>query len=398
MKPRFLPPLPMLVCMYGWLLFYLPACTVQAQTPDSLPSKWEMRGYLKDLQITQFTTDKNSLLTGNLLHHRLNMKWYATHRLTLAAELRNRLFYGEQVKYTPNFAKSIDVGNGIADLSVIWASENALVLHTIIDRFYIDYQANKWSIRAGRQRINWGVNTAWNPNDLFNTYNFLDFDYEERPGTDAVRVQYFFSDFTNLELAIEPATNPHEWVAAAKGAFNRYEYDFQVLGGIYKTDAVAGLGWAGNILNAGFKGEVAYFHPYRQPTQNNGAWSAATGLDYMFAKGWYLNGAFLYNSAGQTSLNNLVALYNTTLSPKNLMPTRYNLMLQTAKSFTPLLNGSMAVLYSPNGQLLGLLPAVSYNLSVNWDIDLITQCFFARTNNAFNNLGNAVYLRLKWSY
>lgn len=35
---------------------------------------------------------------------------------------------------------------------------------------------------------------AWNPNDWFNTYNYFDFDYEERPGTDAIRVRVYFKD------------------------------------------------------------------------------------------------------------------------------------------------------------------------------------------------------------
>lgn len=381
------------------LCLFLITSASYAQNSTSTP-KWQLNGYIKNLQTNQFTKDLNTLLTGNLIHHRLNFKWFPTSKITFAAEARNRLFYGEQVKYTPNFAQSIDVGNGLADMSVIWVEKNTLVLHTIIDRFWAEYQTEKWSIRAGRQRINWGINTTWNPNDLFNNYNFLDFDYEERPGSDALKLQYFPNAFSQIELAIEPAKKWKNWVAATRYGFNRLGYDFQVLAGKYHTDVVIGAGWAGNLRNAGFKGELSYFHPYKSFTKTSGAISFATGVDYMFTKGWYLNGAALLNTNGASSLSSLLQLFTVNLSPKNLMPTRYNFMLQTSKSITPLINGGAALLYSPNGQLLGFLPSFSYNIALNWDADLIGQIFFAKLDSSqpLKTLGNAIYLRFKWSY
>ena len=59
-------------------------------------------------------------------------------------------------------------------------------------------------LRIGRQRINWGVNLAWNPNDLFNAYSLIDFDYQERPGSDAIRFQYYMGDLSVLNLQYNP--------------------------------------------------------------------------------------------------------------------------------------------------------------------------------------------------
>ena len=85
------------------------------------------------------------------------------------------------------------------------------------DRLFIEWNKEKWNIRIGRQRINWGINLAFNPNDIFNAYNFLDFDYEERPGVDAARVQYYYGSFSGLDLVTVSYThldvykrqNPH---------------------------------------------------------------------------------------------------------------------------------------------------------------------------------------------
>ena len=155
----------------------------------------------------------------------------------------------------------MDIDNGIIDLSHVWVNENSFVFHSIIDRLWMNYSHKKFDLRIGRQRINWGVNTVWNPNDLFNAFNFVDFDYEERPGSDAVRFQYYTGDFSSFEIAARPGEHIDSTVAAAMYKFNKWNYDFQVLGGNYFSDIALGLGWAGNIKNAGFKGEATYFHP-----------------------------------------------------------------------------------------------------------------------------------------
>ena len=101
--------------------------------------------------------------------------------------------------------------------------------------------------------------TAWNPNDIFNSYNLLDFDYEERPGADAVKMQYLINDLSNIEAAI--ANGPYNSATvAAKYSLNRDEYDWQFLAGTYARRFTAGLGWSGNLGKAGFKGETQMFY------------------------------------------------------------------------------------------------------------------------------------------
>ena len=70
-------------------------------------------------------------------------------------------------------------------------------------------------MRIGRQRINWGVNLAWNPNDLFNAYSLIDFDYQERSGVDAIRFQYYTGEMSSIEFAIQPGENIDKSIIAA---------------------------------------------------------------------------------------------------------------------------------------------------------------------------------------
>ena len=122
----------------------------------------------------------------------------------------------------------------------------------------LKYQKKKLEINIGRQRVNWGVNTIWNSNDLFNAYNFIDFDYIERPGSDVVRIIYTGDNLSSIEFVFMPTSKGRN-VFSGMYRFNKLGYDFQIIGADYYEDIVIGGGWAGNILKAGFKGEMSYF-------------------------------------------------------------------------------------------------------------------------------------------
>ena len=96
-------------------------------------------------------------------------------------EIRNRIFYGEQVKQILILEKS-SINTMVIQSFAFMDQRRIFVAQSVIDRMLIQYSDEKWDITIGRQRINWGINNIWNPNDIFNAYNFLEFDYEERPG------------------------------------------------------------------------------------------------------------------------------------------------------------------------------------------------------------------------
>ncbi|AEV99621.1 hypothetical protein Niako_3297 [Niastella koreensis GR20-10] len=61
------------------------------------------------------------------------------------------------------------------------------------------------------------------PNDIFNTYNFLNFDYEERPGADAAKFQYLFNDLSNVEVAFSIQKN-NKYISAVRYFINKWGY------------------------------------------------------------------------------------------------------------------------------------------------------------------------------
>ena len=181
--------------------------------------------------------------------------------------------------------------------------------------------------------------------------------------------------------------------------FNKWAYDFQVLGGIYLTDIAVGGGWAGNIKNTGFKGEVTYFHPQDNFADTGGVVSASISSDYIFANGLYITGGFLLNTSGRYEefgfRNNV---FTQPLSAKNLMPTKYSFLLQGGYPITPILSTSLVAIYAPGVNAVFAMPAFVYSLAQNWDMSLHGQAFWLEIDDQFTNLGNAVFFRLKWSY
>lgn len=372
--------------------------TIFAQT-DSTKTPWiTLNGYIKDLQSTYFIQKIDSNASMNLIHNRLNFKFIISPKISGRLEIRNRIFYGEQLKMIPDFGKTINQYNGIFNLSHLWINGKSFVAHSVIDRMLLEYSDEKWDIKIGRQRINWGINNIWNPNDIFNAYNFLDFDYEERPGNDGVRIQHNFNNNSVLEFAFKPGKNKDENTAAFLYKFNQWKYDFQLLGGICQADYVVGGGWAGNLKEAGFKSEMSYFIPKKNTLETSAAFNFSIMADQTFKNDWYISIAGLYNSNPTNTFNANGSFYNSNLSARNLFPFRYNFYATLMKTISPIASCNLSFIYSPEKNTLILVPTYAWNIATNFDLDFTAQSFFATQTHSYKNIITEIYIRGRWSF
>lgn len=380
-----------------WILTTVPL--VAQESPGWVSEHIDLNGYIKFLNTTAFRS-LDSLANDNLLHNRINLKVYANDAFTAVLEVRNRVFWGTSVQNIPGYASLVDTSVQDIDLSALVVNEPALVALSNIDRLYADFHFNKWQIIVGRQRINWGKNLVWNPNDLFNAYNFIDFDYEERPGADALRVQYYTTASSSLEAAVNYADRWDDNTFALKYNFHRFDYDFQVLAGKYREDLVTGLGWEGALGNMGFKGEMSYFTPQHQGQGSAAAFVGSVSLDYYFKNGLLLYLSTLYNGNGITKTGSfeISQLDANSLDAKNLMPNRWSWFAQVSDALTPAINTELSVLYARELQALLLMPQFAYQLAQNWDFDITAQLFYGEQDATFSTLGNRVFLRFRYSF
>ncbi len=323
----------------------------------------------------------------HLIHNRINLRGYYGNNFSLGFEFRNRMMFGD--------LQTIQSDNGLVDMSFYIFNEKNFILHSMIDRLWIKYQKNKLEISLGRQRVNWGINTIWNSNDLFNAYNFIDFDYIERPGSDVLRIIYSGDNLSSFEFIYMPNKSGRN-IYAGMYKLNKIGYDFQFLAANYFDDLVLGGGWAGNIKKAGFKGELSYFIN----NNFNNTLSLSTSLDYSFKNGYYLLASYLHNSQGSNSpgLLNFINITDNVLSPKNLMPSKNSYLLQISKSISPPINSSLTIMYGSGINFLFLSPNISYDINDKFDIGVIGQLFFMEDSGSLTNLLRGIYLQMRFSF
>ena len=373
--------------------------TAQETKEKKKERNWTLDGYISSLQ-SVIVSDTDYWINDYLLHNRLNFHWYPLKSLTIDIEMRNRFIYGDQLRLdtSGSYKRSLENDRGLVDLSRNIFQGKSYVLNAMIDRVNIQYTLKKFEAIIGRQRINWGQTFVWNPNDIFNTYSFFDFDYPERPGSDAIRLQYYTGTTSAAEFAIK-SDSTGNITSAGLFRFNKFNYDIQLLGGILNSeDLVMGLGWSGNIKNIAFRGEMSYFHPYRDYSDTTGLIYLSVGLDYLFSNSLYLQFETFYQQmpAGY-NIENFMEFYSGPLSVKNLSFTRYNLFAQASYPISPLLNGTLAVMYFPEIAGFYLGPSAGYSLTDNLEFSLYLQLFSGKFGNKRQNF-NLAFMRFKYNF
>ena len=367
--------------------------------------KLTVGGYLKYMQTTTFTDIHEDWITDNLIHNRVDFAYYPKNYLSLNLSVRNRVFYGQQVQMLslPSgnnlYAEMIDNNTGFFDLTWNYFENNAFFFNTNIDRVYVDFQFADLAITTGRQRINWGQTFVWNPNDLFNAYNYFDFDYEEKPGTDAIRMQYYLNYASRLELAAAVNTDT-SITAAVLYQFNKWQYDIQFIAGLYQNDdMVIGSGWSGNLFKGAFRGELSYFHPLQRVSDTLGVALVSLGYDYTLKNSLMLQFEYLFSSGVDPDIDfNMMAFYNQRLNAKNLGFFRHTIFGTLAYPINPLMSIAIAGMYSPTNNFTFIGPSFTVSLSNNFELNLNVQSFFSDLPDNENGKGTYAFLRGRWSF
>lgn len=339
----------------------------------------------------------------HLLHHRLNLGVEIHPSLQLQVGWRNRLFFGDQPRLYAlagqDYGNAVDVGaNDYLDLSFLPLDRKAWVAHSVLDRLYLEWRGPRDEVRLGRQRINWGLCTIWNPNDLFNAFSFTDFDYEERPGADALRWTHYLGESGRTELVLQPgrsldaSTYAMQYHGSLRGA------GYQVLLAWYRGELALGGGWEADLWEGAWKLESTAFVPVRDQDTRQPAAAVSTDWTRSWESGLLLGGGYLLNTAARID-GNLFADLDERLSARNLYPFRHNLFLQGSYPVSPLFSTSLAAVYSPGkDQNLFLAPVLTLSVATDWDLDLTGQVLVEEKAQKWASPVQAFFLRLRWSY
>ncbi len=361
-------------------------------------NKFLINGYIQDMPSIDFIKGIDGFNFNNTLHNRVNLQYHANPSLTFAFEVRNRFIAGDMIKdFSPFIVDILEEDQGLVDASYVPVSGDSWLWHVMSDRFYMDWKKNKLQVRIGRQRINWGINMVSNPNDLFNTYSFFDIDYPERPGTDAIRIQYFTGDMSRFDFAFSPDKDIENSTAALMYAFNKNAYDFQLICGYYRNRLAIGGGWAGNIKTSGFKGEFTLFNNFNNLDSFDNLDIVATiSFDHIFPNTVYVLFEMLYNG-GHNKINQNIFMMTEPMSADNIFISKYAVTASAMYPISPLFSTSLAGSYMPDINAFYVSPNLTYSIITNLDASILAQYFFFDDKD-FSLEMFAFFMQVKWSF
>jgi hypothetical protein len=337
-------------------------------------TKPEIAGYVSAMPSAIWMSNPQDVQWQAPLHNRLNAGWQFAKNWRIDAGMRNRFIIDKDMTDPASAA---------------------------FDRLYLTFEHEKWKLQLGRQRINWGQTFVWNPNDIFNTYSFFDFDYPERPGCDAFRATYFHSETASSELAAS-INRDGKITAALLHHWNYRNFDYQlIVGEQAESDIIAGGAWTGDFNGLNFRGEFSVFIPTgdsRLRGNEAATVAASAGADYLFSNSLMLQAEALYNNVNFSGAG-LMGLYDAPLSAKTLSICDWNLFAQASYPLTPRLNTSLSGMYfiDINAYYAGF--NIDYSLAENLDLSLIAQYFAATGGSPVGNMNALLgFTRIKYSF
>ncbi|WP_252006661.1 hypothetical protein [Ferrimonas sp. SCSIO 43195] len=375
----------------------LQASPIPGLTPET---PWTVDGYLSYMATTTLPDDHNSLL-DHLLHHRLNVEHRFSDQLRIKVGMRNRVLAGDSNEL-PGFNDTVGNDNGYWDLSGNWIDNSSVIATTSLDRLYLDWHNDRWQLQGGRFRINWGMTTVWNPNDLFNSYSIYDVDYPERPGSDAVQLSRKLGFASEWNLVYNPDDEASLDSYAGRYLSNAGGWDWQLLLAKSRRDRVVGAGLAGDVGGAGVRAELSWLDPI--DSQWQGQPQSATSVsslegDFNFAsqRNWSLKGALLHLS-NPLAIDSGSDYLSQPLTVRSLSFTEWTGYLESGVDLSPLWRLTLsASYYQDHSYFLGA--SSSYSLAENWTLQAIVQRFDGRGDALFANTpATLLYGLIRWNF
>jgi hypothetical protein len=361
---------------------------------------WSLQGHLQGLEMLWIPPASAHWETMTSLYNRLDFRWNPVKGLSFHAGARNLLNYGQLVQDSyPLYPKIATIDNGLVDMTCLWAMDTSYFTYSTLDRLNLKWRIRKFEMTVGRQRINWGINLVWTPNDIFNSFNYFDFDYVERPGCDAVLMEYFTGMASSVQYAFK-MDSQDRITSALMYRFNRWNYDFQFLGGVMTDDAVIGAGWSGDIKGAGFNGEASYFRDLDNFSDTTGVLVGSIGVNYTLKKGLFMHASYLFNSAGTTGPAGWGVPFTLFLdiNAKNFTLARHSIFGQLSYPITPLIKADVSSIFNPNDKSGFVGPSLDISLTDNVSFFVIGQIFWGDHMAEYGDYGTVCYARLKWCF
>jgi hypothetical protein len=266
--------------------------------------EFDLSGYVVNLPTYQkpqktladiFGLDQNTFLDLTRIRLRSEIYILSNTRLNIDYEISALYF---------NSLTTLSLGNAsnnrqAAPLKWNLINEKNFTVDHYFDRLYLKQRFNFGEVVVGRQRIAWGSGRVWNPTDLFNPINPANFFKIEKDGADAVSSKIFLGNFTDLNLVVNFTKKINQTNFGARFRTNYNEFDLALIGGYFDKRYKIGFDFAGNLFDAGVRGES--ITSINENNYHDNFTKYILGVDYQFSSKLYGLIEYHYNGEGKKS-------------------------------------------------------------------------------------------------
>lgn len=221
------------------------ASSVQALQLDGYVQAVPLAGSGGDGQLSDFNRVR---LSGGLAAGPFGVEAAYEHVLTFRS-----------VAELPAFTLGTVPGGGEwLDLQWTVAERDHVVWRHRFDRLYIDWQGARFEISAGRQAVSWGTALFLTPSDPFTPFNPVDPFREFRAGVDAVRLRYYPSALSEIDIVVRPTRSVagEKLNTLARGLTTARNWELSGWGGVLYGDVAGAIGAAGSVGSWAVRGEA----------------------------------------------------------------------------------------------------------------------------------------------
>jgi len=329
---------------------------------------WDFRGYLKNYLQT-FSNESNTFIDGKYWGDSLSA------RGSILNDFNENFSFEGSYQVVPYYGRSFliayDVRNvnlksyRAVDLKLYLVEPDALKESSFsmlqnLDRLFFTYSNPSLKVTAGRQIVTFGSAKIVNPTDVVTPFGLNTIDTEERAGSDAARLKYFFKDFyLDGGFLFGKDFEKERNAVFAKSGWTIGGHNFYLMFMEFRDkNYLYGLDWQGGIGGSTVWLEGSYVEGTKDYAR------LSTGLQVYFGSQWSMIGEYHYNGIGTYNESDY---FKTAIQPSFI---EANLFLVGRNYFSLMFSKELSALYNLSfGGTLNLNDqSVLVNLLLTWNL------------------------------
>lgn len=265
-----------------------------------------------------------------------------------------------------------------------------------IDMLYIKQFFDWGELVLGRQVISWGTGRVWQPTDMFNPINPANFSKIERDGADALSTKIYISEFSDIDIVVNFRENLKDFNYAVRYRNKFDEYDVSLMTGHFDKKLIYGADFAGNLFDAGVRGEAIY--SINPNDLDSNYIRLILGADYQLSAEWYAMLEYQFNGEGTSNIDEYVQYLSRLMKGEIQNIGQHYLAFVTSYLLHPLLSSSATVITNI-GDASGMAGInLKYNMLQDMNIGLGSMFFFGSESSEYGLYPSALYLSMDWFF